>query len=477
VTRRIAFGALAAIAVVVAVIVATGGDDSYRLRLDLANASGLKTGSPVVISGVTRGKVELHLKRDDRIEAELKIDKSVAPVGRDAKVAVTAANFLGQKRVEITRGASTANPAPSGFLVPAGNITTPTDLDQVLDVLDADTRTRATILLNELGTAVVGRRFDINQLLGEFPQGFVDATAVLRQLRSDNHSLRDLVTHADGFVREATTRRADLVRMVKVLGRTSETVSARRAELRATLARAPRTLRTLQAFLGDLESTTRPLAPAARAIADAAPALSGTLAQVEPFTAAAKPTLSQARAGAPRLTQLGDKATPVVKKALPAVTSLATLAGDLPPVAKTLDNSADNIIAILENWSRAIQFRDGLGHVFRGEAGYSTDLLTTMMDRLIRPADRKKKAKAKVKAPKVSKPDAKKTLDDVSKPVKKTLDELPKVIQDAVDGVLGTTKDALKDTLGGLAGGGAKSGGDAGRRDPANGLLDFLLKP
>ena len=74
-------------------------------------------------------------------------------------VAVAAQNFLGQKRVQLDPG-DAATPAPSGYEVPAENVTTPTDLDQVLNVLDADTRTRAMVLLNEAGAAVLGRRVD-----------------------------------------------------------------------------------------------------------------------------------------------------------------------------------------------------------------------------------------------------------------------------------------------------------------------------
>ena len=37
----------------------------------------------------------------------------------------------------------------------------------------------------------------------------------------------------------------------------------------------------------------------------------------------------------------------------------------------TLNGSIDNLLALLDNWAHAIQFRDGIGHVFRGEATLS----------------------------------------------------------------------------------------------------------
>lgn len=62
----------------------------------------------------------------DRIVADLKLDNGVGPVGKNATAAITATNFLGQKRVELSLG-DTRNPARSGAVVPAANVTTPTD--------------------------------------------------------------------------------------------------------------------------------------------------------------------------------------------------------------------------------------------------------------------------------------------------------------------------------------------------------------
>jgi phospholipid/cholesterol/gamma-HCH transport system substrate-binding protein len=72
----------------------------------------------------------------------------------------------------------------------------------------------------------------------------------------------------------------------------------------------------------------------------------------------------------------------VLLRATPVVGSLARLSSALAPVSNILNHSVDNILAVVENWSRAIQLRDGLSHVFRGEASMTTDTLTSMIDRL-----------------------------------------------------------------------------------------------
>jgi phospholipid/cholesterol/gamma-HCH transport system substrate-binding protein len=113
--------------------------------------------------------------------------------------------------------------------------------------------------------------------------------------------------------------------------------------------------------------------------------VTATLAQVDPLRRIADPTLRTATAVAPDLTRLAAQATPVLRKAGPTATSLAQFGEALPPLSDTLDNSAQNLIAILQNWSRAIQFRDGLSHIFRGEASSSADLLTSAVDRFLGP--------------------------------------------------------------------------------------------
>jgi phospholipid/cholesterol/gamma-HCH transport system substrate-binding protein len=381
---------LVVVAAAVGLLLLGGDDDPYTVRLQLDNAGGLRDGADVVIGGVRAGKVDLDIGARDEVIADLEMDSDKAPVGKNVRAGISAINLLGQKRVEVVPGDANDEPAPDGYLVPKGRVTMSTDLDQVLSVLDADTRARLTVLVNEAGAALLGRQADVSLLLKELPPSLVAGTQLLDELSTDNETLARLVSNSDGLVAALTPKRNELGRLVDTLGQTAGTLAARRRELRATLARAPATLATLQAFLGDLRATTVPLRPAARDIADAAPAVTATLAQVDPLRRIADPTLRTATAVAPDLTRLAAQATPVLRKAGPTANSLAALGEALPPVSDTLDHSAQNLIAILQNWSRAIQFRDGLSHIFRGEATASANLLTSAVDRFLGPTSPKR---------------------------------------------------------------------------------------
>lgn len=376
-------GVIAALGVALGTAVAVG-EEPYRLRLVLDNASGLRGGSEVRIGDVTAGKVaSVALGPRDQVVAELELEPAHAPVGRDASVAISSLNLLGQKYVALAKG-DPARPAPSGFTVPRSRLSTSTDLDQVLNVLDTDTRTRLAILINEAGFAVSGRRADFNQLLRELPRTTAAATELLDQFVGDNRTLAHLVDRSDAFIAQIARERRGLGTMVDTLGQTAATFAARRTQLRQTLERAPDTLRSLQGFLGDLRATTLPLGPAARDVAATAPALTSMLTELEPFRRAAEPALGEARRLAPALNTLARGATPVVRRATPTLRSMADFSRALVPVTDTLDHSMDNLLAIVHNWSRAIQFRDGLSHVFNAQLAVSPETLLSAIRRLER---------------------------------------------------------------------------------------------
>jgi len=462
---RVAYGALAGCAAVIAavIVLGNGDDDRYSVRLKLDNAGGLRSGSPVVVGGIGIGEVALELV-DDVVVADLKIDPKYAPLGKDAEVSIAAQNVLGQKQVQVHVG-SRGNPAPDGYVLPRRQVTQGADLDQVLAVLDADTRARLAILVNEVGAAVTGRRSDIRTFAANFPAVLERATRMLADVTADNRALRNLLTRSDGFVNEVTRQRRDLSRLVDRVGQTAVTVSARRTDLRATLADAPATLAALQAFLGDLEATAMPLGSAGRKISATAPALASTLDRIEPFRRSAAPALAAARDVAPELSRLSRGATPVLRRARPTLASLRSVSAHaLPKVSETLDLSADNIFATVENWSRAIQFRDKLGHVFRGEAGVSPDMFLSIVDMLTqrrgpdrRPARRR--PDAALPRPAQAGPPPAQPTDPVTPIVK----SVPSAVQKVLDALIAPP---VKKTL-----------DDARSMDDSNNLLDYLLGP
>jgi virulence factor Mce-like protein len=453
--RTVVIAVLAIVAAVVGISVLPSGDGRYRLDLALKNAEGLREGSTVVVGGVRVGKVKkIHIRQPgDRVVAELRLDDKAAPVGRNVNASISAVNLLGQKQVDLAVG-DRSKPAPSGYTVPTSRVISSTDLDQVLNVLGPDTRTRLAVFLNEAGIAVGGRKMDLRHLLQVLPSGAAELAQFLQDLVHDNQALEHTVQNGDVVLASLNGRRDDITRLVQTIRRASRAVSDRRPQLIQTLSRAPGALSTARAFLAQLDTATKPLGPAARALTAAAAPLRSTLDELEPFREAAAPALASATKVAPSLTQLADGATPILRQARRPVSSLAGFSSDtFPPVANILDNSVDNIISIVANWAHAIQGRDRLSHVFRGEVAFTAEALRSALGRL------QPKARSQRRAGRPSAEGAvKKSLDTQAPTPKKPV--LPSIHVPLLPEILTQTKEGVKDV-----------------RDTTSALLDFLLKP
>jgi phospholipid/cholesterol/gamma-HCH transport system substrate-binding protein len=381
--RIVASGLFVAVVALIAGLQLIGGDDAYQLNLRLKSANGLRDGSEVRTGGVPIGRVvSLTLGPQDAVDVKLALDDGHDAVGADATARIVATNLVGEKYVELAPG-DTRRRMADGAWLPPGRVSTSVDLDQVLDVLDADVRTRLGILINETGFALTHRRTDFNAFLHQLPLALDAGQKLVAQLAGDNHTIGDVVTHSDRLVAKIDGERGELNRVVETAGRTAATVAGKRAQLRAALAAAPGTLASAQRLLTSLETTTKPLGPAARLVTATAPSLRSTLTEVRPFEAHARPALDEVPDLAPALSRLAVKAAPVVRQAVPAAQALANLATTSGHASRTLGASIDDLLGLAEGWSRSIQLRDGLSHVFRGRASISVDTIQTLTRRLL----------------------------------------------------------------------------------------------
>lgn len=468
--NRFLVAGLAAVALLTALIVTRGGDDeAYTLAVRLANAGGLTDGSPVAIGGVNVGEVKLE-GRQDRVDVKLEIRDEYAPLPRDVQMQVLARNALGQKQVLLTPGDS-RDEAPDGYQLPERQVEVATDLDQLLGTLDPDTRTRLAIVLNETGMTFAGRKVDFKMLLGDLAPALASGADLLGQLGQDNRALTNLLGTSDRFIAMMAKERVRLTRMIDRLGRTTETVAVKRDELRDTLRTAPTALASARSFLAELRRTTGPLRTTARQLTATAPSLIKTIDRIEPFREAAAPTLAAATKAAPSLTKLTTTTRGSLQKAVPALTSLRDAStNEIPGVGDALDGSMDNLLATVENWSRAIQFRDGLGHIFRGEASFAPSLYERVVESLIplvRDQLPKTRKPTKAKRPATGAP-AKPVLPSLPKP---KVPDVKKVLP-AIDPTVEKVTDDVKKALEGL---GLAPNEDKSSSAGSNDLLDYLL--
>jgi len=467
------------VAAAVATLLILDSDDSYMVRAEFKNVGGLRQNSSVKIAGVPGGKVvDIEITERDTAIAHFRMKDNAAPIGRGATVHVRPTDLLGERYAELDPG-DRSRPLPSNSLISVAKTDVPVELDDVLNMLDPDTRTRLGILINEIGVGLHGRGHDLNRLLAEMPTSLGKAREMLKAVADQNETLKAVLTKGDRITATVNAKRGDMGALIDEADAALGTIAEKRSELGRTIRSAPGALRELRSTLSKLQTASIALRPFADDVRAAATPLNQTLKALPAFTRAATPTLRTAVDVAPALTRLGVKGTPTLRRLRPAADVLAQTLEPAKAIVDQLDlRGMEDILYFLQNWALGMKGRDALGHQVGAKLNIDSSYITAAVASLNAPAPTKQ-GKRRASRPKLPKllgpgggtPDVGKRPADVGRLPKKVLDELPR------------TLDALPEVVTGLLGGLAGSQqpaprtGDAGGASDAMELFDYLMGP
>src|SRR5215210_6507775 len=216
--------------------------ESYRFTVDFPEAITLSKEADVRIGGVSVGKVkQLGLApesecQEDRntcnaTRATIEIEPQYAPISSDAKAILRSKTLLGETFVELTTGSQTApqessgdttqaqsgtvdvgqlsgddapEPIPEGGHLAQSQVQNQTQIDEIFQGFDEETRTAFQSWMQNAGIAINGQGLSLNDAFGNLGPFASDASDVLGTLRSQEQSLRTLV-HDTGDVFAALT--------------------------------------------------------------------------------------------------------------------------------------------------------------------------------------------------------------------------------------------------------------------------------
>jgi phospholipid/cholesterol/gamma-HCH transport system substrate-binding protein len=216
--------------------------------------------------------------------------------------------------VDIAPGRPSTGRLRAGTAIPVGQTTTPVDADDLLDSLDADTRTWFTSLITELNGGTAGRGRDIRKLL----MALGPTSAQLRQvgdLLAARRQELSLIVHNLGVLTQATSQKdAQLRTAVQAGDRTVQALAGQDIALRAAITRLPGTLSTTSHTLADLTGFANALGPTATALIPTARRLPATLRDTQTlFQGAALLPLNEIPAFVKAVTPLAQQLTPLQK--------------------------------------------------------------------------------------------------------------------------------------------------------------------
>jgi phospholipid/cholesterol/gamma-HCH transport system substrate-binding protein len=341
--------------------------ESYRFTADFPEAITLQKEADVRIGGVSVGKVkDISLAPDSECQkdpttcnttrATIEIDPQYAPISSDAQAILRQKTLLGETYVEITSG-TRPQPAPSGAgdvqaqagtidvgelsgddapqPIPEGGhlaqtqVQDQTQIDEIFQGFDEQTRQAFQSWMQNAGIAINGRGLDLNDAFGNVGPFASDASDVLGTLRRQEQSLRTLV-HDTGDVFSALTAHDQALAGAIVGGnRTFGALASQSRALSDTFKILPTfenegrlTLDRLKGFAEDARPVFHDLRPVARDLS---------------------PTLRDVRRLAPNARRLFKNLDPLTKASLTGLPSLGSIVRELRPLMDNLDPFLSNL--------------------------------------------------------------------------------------------------------------------------------------
>ena len=288
--RALAFGALAvALVVVVVVLLSGGGGTKYQLLFQ--NAGQLVKDDDVQVGGRRIGSVrEIELTNDNQAKITIEVDKDFAPLheGTTATIRQTSLSGIANRYINLSPGPNNAQKLDDNATIPTDKTTSPVDLDQLFNTLDAPTRKALQDFVQGSATQYKGVEARNNLAARYFNPALSSTVRVEQQLLKDQATLRALLRNGAKVSGALAERAPTLTDLVSNANQTAAAIGDERAAFERDLALLPPTLRRANTTFVNLRATLVDLTALVNASKPVAP-------QLAPFFRALRPLLEEAR--------------------------------------------------------------------------------------------------------------------------------------------------------------------------------------
>jgi phospholipid/cholesterol/gamma-HCH transport system substrate-binding protein len=293
----------------------------FRLNAEFATAQAVTPGQgqTVRVSGVRVGDITKVALKDGRAVVTMDLDpKFKGLVHTDATALLRPKTGLKDMFIELDPGTNGAPRAHEGWTLPVRNTAPDVNPDEILSVLDDDTRDYLKLLIGGASQGVAGRSDDLRELFRRFEPTHADLERVNGAVATRHRNLRRLVHSLDQLESELAGKDDQLASLVDSSSKVFRTFAAEQQDLGRTVGDLPGTLQQTTDTLGKVERFARVLRPTADDLRPPVKALDAANAQVRP---------------------LAEEATPIV------AAQIRPFVRDARPLVRSLDAPATNLAA------------------------------------------------------------------------------------------------------------------------------------
>jgi phospholipid/cholesterol/gamma-HCH transport system substrate-binding protein len=332
---------------------------SYRVTAYFPEAIQLAVESDVRIGGVSVGKVKAmelappdkRLDGQDLTAAEIEIEPDFAPISTDARAILRQKTLLGETYVELTSGSqpndagapvslgAAANNSdaevegveelPEDGELPIGQTQNQTQIDEIFNALDEETRVSFQNWMQDSAVAVEGRGLDLNDAFGNLGPFLTDASDTIELLRRQKQELQGLVRDTGTVFEALTERDQELAGVITNSNDTFEALASEEEALAEIFQVFPTFQREARATFNRLDEFQENTLPLVRDLQPVADDISPTLRSIRRLS----PSL-------PPLFRDVDALIDASRKGLPA---LSRFLRELRPVMDSLDPFLANL--------------------------------------------------------------------------------------------------------------------------------------
>jgi phospholipid/cholesterol/gamma-HCH transport system substrate-binding protein len=173
---------------------------NYKVSAMFRDSAGVLANNEVFMNGTKVGRIESVSAVGGQARVDMVVENTSAlPIYRDAEAIVRIKNLLGETYVEIDRGTPDSGEMPTGSVIPVERTTTPVQIDEVLAVLDPQSRERLQLLINNAGDALANNGQNLNDQAKTVNDLATELNGPAAELRTRQEQLDDIVLELQRF--------------------------------------------------------------------------------------------------------------------------------------------------------------------------------------------------------------------------------------------------------------------------------------
>jgi phospholipid/cholesterol/gamma-HCH transport system substrate-binding protein len=228
----------------------------FRLDAEFATAQAVTPGQgqTVRVSGVRVGDITKVALKNGRAIVTMSLDPQFKGlVHTDATALLRPKTGLKDMFIELDPGTNDAPRAHAGWTLPVRNTAPDVNPDEILSVLDDDTRDYLKLLIGGASQGLAGRSDDLRDLFRRFEPTHRDLMRVNAKVAERHRNLRRLVHSLEELESELAGKDDELASLVDSSSKVFRTFAAEQQSLGRAVGDLPGTLQQTTATLGKVQ--------------------------------------------------------------------------------------------------------------------------------------------------------------------------------------------------------------------------------